>query len=111
MLRLPCAGPARAPPQAWPPVPPTLLRLALSGLAAGPWRHRGRVLPSPHTTRLGLRHTHPGALLPPTHPQRLSHLFANPGTIVGAFLRIDIPQLKEFHQYNYVLFTGGWTGP
>lgn len=38
--------------------------------------------------------------------QSLSHLYKTDGSMVGAFLRIDIPTLREFDQYNYVLFTG-----
>ena len=38
--------------------------------------------------------------------QRQSHLYKNVGAIVGAYLRIDIPKLPHFDQYNYVLFTG-----
>lgn len=39
--------------------------------------------------------------------QKQSHLYKNVGAIVGAYLRIDIPKLPHFDQYNYVLFTGG----
>ncbi|KAL4423954.1 hypothetical protein ABPG75_001255 [Micractinium tetrahymenae] len=34
-----------------------------------------------------------------------SHLYKSDGAILGAFQRIDIPILREFDQYNYVLFT------
>lgn len=36
-----------------------------------------------------------------------SHLYKTGGTLVGTFQRIDIPILRQFDQYNYVLFTGG----
>jgi hypothetical protein len=36
-----------------------------------------------------------------------SHLYKTDGALVGAYQRIDIPILREFEQYNYVLFTGG----
>lgn len=39
--------------------------------------------------------------------QIVSHLYKSDGSILGAFQRIDIPILREFDQYNYVLFTGG----
>ena len=39
--------------------------------------------------------------------QTHSHLYKTDGSMVGTFQRIDIPILKEFDQYNYVLFTGG----
>ena len=35
-----------------------------------------------------------------------SHLYKTGGTLVGTFQRIDIPILRQFDQYNYVLFTG-----
>lgn len=35
-----------------------------------------------------------------------SHLYATNGRMVGTFQRIDIPILREFDQYHYVLFTG-----
>ena len=35
-----------------------------------------------------------------------SHLYKTGGTLVGTFQRIDIPVLRHFDQYNYVLFTG-----
>jgi hypothetical protein len=35
-----------------------------------------------------------------------SHLYKTGGTVVGTFQRIDIPILRQFDQYNYVLFTG-----
>ncbi|KAL4447483.1 hypothetical protein ABPG75_004702 [Micractinium tetrahymenae] len=34
-----------------------------------------------------------------------SHLYATDGRMVGTFQRIDIPILREFDQYHYVLFT------
>ncbi|EFN52174.1 expressed protein [Chlorella variabilis] len=34
-----------------------------------------------------------------------SHLYKTGGTLVGTFQRIDIPILRQFDQYNYVLFT------
>ncbi|KAI3432850.1 hypothetical protein D9Q98_010433 [Chlorella vulgaris] len=34
-----------------------------------------------------------------------SHLYKTGGTVVGTFQRIDIPILRQFDQYNYVLFT------
>ncbi|KAI7845916.1 hypothetical protein COHA_000462 [Chlorella ohadii] len=37
--------------------------------------------------------------------KRQSHLYKSTGAIVGAYLRIDIPKLPHFDQYNYVLFT------
>ena len=39
--------------------------------------------------------------------QMNSHLYKTDGALVGAYQRIDIPILREFEQYNYVLFTGG----
>jgi hypothetical protein len=39
--------------------------------------------------------------------QMYSHLYKTDGALVGAYQRIDIPILREFEQYNYVLFTGG----
>lgn len=38
--------------------------------------------------------------------QEHSHLYATDGRMVGTFQRIDIPILREFDQYHYVLFTG-----
>ena len=43
--------------------------------------------------------------------QKQSHLYKNVGALVGAYLRIDIPKLPHFDQYNYVLFTGVWRWP
>ena len=40
-------------------------------------------------------------------PQTLTPLYNNNGSILATFLRIDIPKLPHFDQYNYVLFTGG----
>jgi hypothetical protein len=40
-----------------------------------------------------------------------SHLYKTGGTLVATFQRIDIPILRQFDQYNYVLFTGGHTCP
>ena len=56
------------------------------------------------TSQCGSRHT--PLLSLPCHPQRQSHLYKSTGAIVGAYLRIDIPKLPRFDQYNYVLFTG-----
>ena len=79
-------------------------------------RYRARLL---FTAWLCAWHTLPAAALPSAFSkwphrcmrcfpgqQRQSHLYKNVGAIVGAYLRIDIPKLPHFDQYNYVLFTG-----
>jgi hypothetical protein len=38
--------------------------------------------------------------------QTRSHLYKTDGALVGTYQRIDIPILRQFDQYNYVLFTG-----
>lgn len=38
--------------------------------------------------------------------QTRSHLYKSDGALVGTYQRIDIPILRQFDQYNYVLFTG-----
>jgi hypothetical protein len=37
--------------------------------------------------------------------QTRSHLYKSDGALIGTYQRIDIPILREFDQYNYVLFT------
>ena len=44
--------------------------------------------------------------LPAPALQTLTPLYNNNGSILATFLRIDIPKLPHFDQYNYVLFTG-----
>ncbi len=41
--------------------------------------------------------------------QTVGPLYSNNGSILATFLRIDIPKLPHFDQYNFVLFTGAGT--
>jgi len=39
---------------------------------------------------------------------QFSHLYQTDGAFVGGFQRIDIPILRNFDQYTYILFTGAF---
>lgn len=49
--------------------------------------------------------------LPRPWLQTVGPLYSNNGSILATFLRIDIPKLPHFDQYNFVLFTGAGHRP